>query len=90
MDFTIHVPDEIGKKIKEQPDPNEFFVRAAQLALEDQMIAQQLEQSRLQGGYSDAEKSEIASMLAESQAQSERGEDATEEAMAFFNKWREK
>jgi hypothetical protein len=49
MDFTIHVPDEIGQKIKAQPDPNEFFVKAAQVALEDQMIARRLAKSSAQG-----------------------------------------
>lgn len=66
MDMVVHLPDELGKKVREQPDPNEFLVKAAQTAIEDQTIARR---------------------LAKSQAQSERGEDATEEVNVFFSEW---
>ena len=65
MDFTIHVPDEIGQKIKAQPDPNEFFVRAAQVALEDQMIARRLAKSSAQGRRGEYATDEVNAFFAQ-------------------------
>lgn len=48
MDLTIYMPEELGRKIKEQPDPNGFMVKAVQSAFEDQMIAQRLARSQEQ------------------------------------------
>jgi len=59
MDLVIHLPDELGKRLQEQPDTNEFIVRAAQEALEKRMLAQELETSAAQGDrgeYADPKK----------------------------------
>ena len=43
-----NLPEELGRKVKEQPDPNGFIVKAAQVAIEGQMIAQRLARSQEQ------------------------------------------
>ena len=48
INLTIRVPEELGRKLKEQPDPNDFMVKAVHAALEDQIIAQRLARSQEQ------------------------------------------
>ena len=64
MDFTIHVSDALGRKIQEQPDPNDFIIKAAQVALEDQIIARRLAQSSEQGRRGEYATSEINTFFA--------------------------
>ena len=61
MDLTIHVPDKLGQRIKEQSDPDSFMVKAAQAAFEEQVLAQRLAKSAAQadrGEYADPKKLE--------------------------------
>ena len=61
MDLTIRIPEELGRRIKEQPDLNDFMVKAAQAALEERGLAQRLAKSAAQadrGEYADPKKLE--------------------------------
>jgi len=65
MDLTIHVPEELGQKIKKQPDPNNFIVMAAQVALEDQIIARRLAKSSEQGRRGEYATDEVNAFFAQ-------------------------
>ena len=61
MDLVIHFPDEMRQHLQEQSDTNEFVVRATQIALEEQVLAQRLAKSAAQadrGEYADPKKLE--------------------------------
>ncbi|MBF0369799.1 MAG: hypothetical protein HQL52_10110 [Magnetococcales bacterium] len=61
MDMVIHFPDELGKRVREQPDANDFIVKAAQTALEKQILGKELAESATQGDrgeYADPEEIE--------------------------------
>ena len=64
MDLTIHVPDKLGRKIKEQSDPSGFMVKAAQVAFEDQMIAQRLARSQEQSERGEDATEEVEAFFA--------------------------
>ena len=65
MELVIQIPDELGKQINSQPDPNEFLVKAAQAALEDQMIAKRLAKSSEQGRRGEYATDEVNAFFAQ-------------------------
>lgn len=65
MKFTIHVPDELGQKIKKQPDTDAFFINAAQAVFEEQMIALRLAKSSEQGKRGEYATEEVDAFFAQ-------------------------
>ena len=65
MDIVLHLPDEIGKQLQEQPDPNKFLLMAVQTALEEQMIARRLAKSSEQGRRGEYATNEVNAFFAQ-------------------------
>ncbi|MGN7613966.1 hypothetical protein ACQZV8_18005 [Magnetococcales bacterium HHB-1] len=64
MDVMVHFPDEIGQQLQKQPDLNDFIVKAAQMALEEQMIAQRLTRSQEQSDRGEDATEEVEAFFA--------------------------
>ena len=65
MDLVIHFPDELRQQLQEQPDANNFVVKATQAALEDQMIARRLAKSSEQGRRGEYATDEVNAFFAQ-------------------------
>ena len=64
MNLTINMPKSLGRKIKAQSDPDDFMVKAAQSALEDQMIALRLARSQEQSEGGEDATEEVEAFFA--------------------------
>ncbi len=73
MNVTLHLPDQLGKKLTEMPDYERFAERALRKALADKAALEQYHQEKIEKGIQAAREGRFA-------------ED--QDVEAFFDQWK--